>query len=105
MIDVIPATIVSEHILSSFSMSTILSFQGMQNKLDKYRGKDYMKKFCEYLREYTIKINFFKKKKMKLLTNEQHKSYKNATFCYICKEKFKEKYIKEKKYRKVRTHC
>ena len=30
-----------------------------------------MKKYCEYLREHTIKIISFKKKKMKLLTKEQ----------------------------------
>ena len=25
--------------------------------------------------------------------------------CYICKEKFESKYLKDKKYRKVREHC
>ena len=29
-----------------------------------------MKKFCEFLREHTMKIINFKKKKMKLLTKE-----------------------------------
>ena len=48
-------------------MSTTLSFQGIQNKLDKYRGKDYMKKFCEYLREYTMKVKFLKKKKNEII--------------------------------------
>ena len=42
---------------------------------------------------------------MKLLTNEQHKSYQNSKICYICKEKFKEKHAKDKKYCKVRDHC
>ena len=40
----------------------------------------------------------FKKKKMKLLTNEQQESYKNAKICYIYKEKFGDKYAKDKKY-------
>ena len=36
----------------------------MKNKHDVYRGKDCMKKFCEFLREHAIKIiNFIKKKK------------------------------------------
>ena len=34
-----------------------------------------MKRFCEYLRQHAIKINNFKKKKMKLLTNEQQYLY------------------------------
>ena len=33
---------------------------------------------------------------MKLLTNEQHKSYQNSKICYICKEKFKAKHTKDK---------
>ena len=42
---------------------------------------------------------------MKLLTKEQQESYKKAKNCYICKEKFQNKYLKDKKYRKVRNHC
>ena len=34
---------------------------------------------------------------MKLLTKQQQKSYQNAKICYICKEKFENKYEKEKK--------
>ena len=52
-----------------------------------------------------MEINNFRKKKLKLLTNEQQKSYKNARNCYICKEKIENKYVKDKKYRKVRSHC
>ena len=64
-----------------------------------------MKKFCEFLREHVVKIINFKKKKMKLLIKEQQDSYKNAKICYICKEKFENKYLKDKKYCKVRDHC
>ena len=42
---------------------------------------------------------------MKLLTNEQQKSYQNAKICYICKEKLKDKHAKNKKYCKVSNHC
>ena len=52
-----------------------------------------------------MKIINFKKKKMKLLTKEQQESYENAKIYYICKEKFENKYLKDKKYRKVRDHC
>ena len=42
---------------------------------------------------------------MELLINEQQNSYQNSKICYICKEKFKNKYVKDKKYRKVRDQC
>ena len=48
-----------------------------------------MKKFCEFLREYAMKIiNNSRKKIYKLLTKEQQESYENVKICYICKEKF-----------------
>ena len=37
---------------------------------------------------------------MKLLTNEQQKSYENSKICYICKQKYE-----DKKYCKARDHC
>ena len=43
------------------SGSTISSFISIENKHDVYRGKDCMKKFCEFLRRHAIKI-------LKLLT-------------------------------------
>ena len=44
-----------------------------------------------------MKIINFKKKNMKLLTKEQQESYKNEKICYICIEKFEDKYLKDKK--------
>ena len=38
---------------------------------------------------------------MKFLTKEQQQSYRNAKLCYACKEN---KYLKDKKYFKVRDH-
>ena len=64
-----------------------------------------MKKFCESLRQYAVKIISFKKKKMKLLTKKQQQSYENAKFCYICREKLKNKYLKDKKHRKAWDNC
>ena len=86
-------------------MSTISSFRSIQNKHDVYKGKDCMKIFFGSLREHAMKIINFKKKKMKVLTEEQQESYENAEICYIYKEKFENKYLKDKKYRKVRDHC
>ena len=47
-------TKVRKHISSGFSMSTIFSFRSIENKHDVYRGKDSMKRFCEYLRNEII---------------------------------------------------
>ena len=54
-------------------MSTISFFRSIKNKHDVYRGKDWIRKFCGYLREHVMKIIDIKKKEMKLLT----KSSKN----------------------------
>ena len=97
-------TKVSEHNPSGFSMPTISSFRSIENK-HVCRGKVCMKSFCEFLREHAMKIIFFLKKKMKLLTKKQHESYENAKICYICKEKFENKYLRDKKYCKIRDHC
>ena len=48
---------------SGFSMSTISSFGSIENKYDVWRGKDCMKKFCEFSRNHAIKIFNLKKKK------------------------------------------
>ena len=85
-------------------MSTIYSFRSIENKYDVYRGTDCMKTFLAFLREHAMKIINFRKK-MKLLTKEQQESYENSKICYICKEKFENKYLKDKKHRKVRNHC
>ena len=68
-------------------MSTTFSFRSLENNHHVYRGKDCMKKFCEFLREQAMKIINFKKKKMKLLTKEQQELHENAKICYISKEK------------------
>ena len=47
-------TKVSEHIPSGFSMCIISSFRSIENKHDVYRGKDCLKKFCEFLREHAM---------------------------------------------------
>ena len=54
-----------------------------------------MKKFCESLREREMKIINFKRKK-EVINNQQQKSYENAKICYIFKEKFENKYVKDK---------
>ena len=64
-----------------------------------------MKKFCQFLREHAMKIINFKEKKLNSLTKKQQESYDSAKICYICKEKFVNKYLRDKKYYKARDHC
>ena len=66
------------------------------DKHDICRGKDWIKMFCEYLREHAMKINLAKRK-IKLVTKKQQESWENAKICYICEEKFENKYLKYKK--------
>ena len=44
-----------------------------------------------------MKIINFKKKKMTLSITEQQESSENTKICYICKETFENKYVKDKK--------
>ena len=90
-------TKVRKYIPSGFSMSIISPFRSTENKHEIYRGKDCIKKFCKFLRDFAIKIVNFKKKKMKLLTKEQQESYENAKICYICEKKLENEYLKEKR--------
>ena len=61
---------VGEHISSGFSMSAVSSFKSLEKMHNVYRGKDYMKKFCEFSRGHTMEI-ILKIKKTKLLKKEQ----------------------------------
>ena len=67
-------------------MSTISSFENIENKHDVYRARDCMKKFFESLGEHVMKMTNFKQKKMKLLLKEQQVSRENLKICVICKE-------------------
>ena len=53
-------------------MSTISSFRSKENKHDVYKGKDYMKKFCESLRVHAKKIINFKIKKDEQKSSRNH---------------------------------
>ena len=74
---------------SGYSLFTNCSFDGAKNKLDCYREKNCMERFCKDLREHRMKIiNYEKKKKKKkmiLLTGEENKLYEEQKVCNICK--------------------
>ena len=76
-------------------MSTISSFKSIWNKHDAYGEKAWMKNFCDYITEQVIKIiNFF--------SWNHIKTQKSVIFV---RKKFENKYVKDKKYCKVRDHC
>ena len=57
-------------------MFTNCLFDAAKNKLDCYRGKDCVERFCEDLREHAkVIVNYEKKKEMIPLTDKEKKSY------------------------------
>ena len=95
-------TEINKHVPSGYSLFTYCSFDKTKNKLDYYRGKDFMKKFCKDLRENTTKITNYEKKKMIPLTTEEKIHYNEQEICYICKKEFDKS---DKKHYKLRDHC
>ena len=95
-------TEINKHVPSDYSLVTHCSFDKTKNKLDYYRGKDCMKKFCKDLREHATKIINYEKKKMIPLTKEEKIYHNEQEICYICKKKFDKS---DKKNYKVRDHC
>ena len=63
-----------------------------------------MKTCYECLKKHARRIINFKKKEMKLLTNELQESYYKAKICYVCGKKLEDKYANDKKHCKGRDH-
>ena len=57
-----PTTKMNKYIPFCYSLFTHCSFDATKNKLDCYKGKDYIKKFCKDLKEHAIKIINYDKK-------------------------------------------
>ena len=60
-------TKVSKHIPPGFAMSTISPFRSIEKELDGYRGKGFMKKFCEFLTQQAMEIINFRNKKNEII--------------------------------------
>ena len=95
-------TEINKHTPSGYSLFTHCSFDKSKNKLDHYRGKDCMKKFCKDLREHATKIINYEKKKTIPLTMKEKIHYNEQEVCYIYKKEFDKS---DKKNYKVRYHC
>ena len=92
-------TEINKHIPSGYSLFTHCSFDKSRNKLNYYRGKDCMKKFCKDLREHPTKIINYEMKKMTPLTTKEKIHYNEQEICYIYKKEFDKS---DKKNYKVR---
>ena len=81
-------TEINKHAPSGYLLFTHCSFDKSKNKLNHYRGKNCMKKFCKDLREHATKIINYEKKKMTPLTTKEKIHYNEQETCYICKKEF-----------------
>ena len=95
-------TKINKHTPSGYSIFTSCSFDKSRNKLNYYRGKDCMKKFCEDLKEHATRIINYEKNKIIPSTKEEKINYIDQQICYICKKEFDKS---DKKHHKVRDHC
>ena len=96
-------TKIDKHTPSGYSLFTECSFDVTKNKLNYYRGKDCMKRFCKDLKEHATKIINYEKKEMITLAVKESKSYHTQKVCYICKKGFSTD-DDNQKY-EVRDHC
>ena len=96
------------HEPSGCTLFTNCSFDKTKNKLNYYRGIDYIEVLCKKLKEHALEIiNYEKKKQMIRLSEEENKTYEEQDVRHICKKKFCLDENKENndKYRKVKDHC
>ena len=78
----------ARHEPSGWALYTRCLFDEKENKLNYYRGKDYIEKLCKKLNESEIEIIYLEKKERAPLTHEENSFYNKQEICYICKEKF-----------------
>ena len=68
---------INKHTPSGYSLFTHCSFDTAKNKLDFYRGKNCIKKFCLDLKENATKIINYEKKEIIPLTKNEEKKHNN----------------------------
>ena len=93
---------INKHTPSGYSLFTHCSFYKTKDKLDYYRGRDCMKKFCKDLRKHATKIINYEKKKMIPLKIKEEIHHNKQKICYICEKEFD---TNDKKHYKVKDHC
>ena len=104
-------TKINKHTPSGYLIFTSCSFDESKNKLNYYRGKDCMKRFCIDLKEHATRMINDEKKKIIPFTKEEKINYNDQKVCYICKKEFdtidttNSSSLERKKHHKVRDHC
>ena len=73
-------TKINKHTPSGYSIFISCLFDESKNKLNYYRDKDCMKKFCKDLKEHATRIINHEKKKIIPLTKEEKINYKIRKF-------------------------
>ena len=102
---------INKHKMCGYSMFTSCLFDEKNNKLDYYRGKDCLKRFCQDLQKHARSIIDFEKKDMIESTPEQQYRHDREKYCFICRKPFskdKDEDNNNDKGRnndKVRDHC
>ena len=79
-------------------MSLICSFDETKNRHKFYRRKDYIKRFCNDLKELAIEIINCEEKEMIPLKDKEITLYESQKVCHICKEKFCDDKNKKSEY-------
>ena len=80
-------TKINKHTPSGYSIFTSCSFDESKNKLNYYRGKDCMKKFCKDLKEHAARIINYEKKKIISLTKEEKINYNDQQIMLYMQER------------------
>ena len=86
-----------------YSLFTNCSFDAAKTRLDCYRGKENMEKFCKDLIKHAMRIVNYEKREIIPLTDEENKFYEEQKVCNICKKGFSTD--NDKKHHKIRDHC
>ena len=81
-------TQINKHEMSGYSLFTNCPFDEKNNKLDHYRGKDCLKRFCQDLKKQAKSIVDFGKKEMIKLTQEKQYKHDSRKYCFCVKNHF-----------------
>ena len=76
----------AKHTSSCCSLFSNCLFDATKNKLNHYRGKNCIERFCEDLRKHVMKIIIYEKKEMIPLTDKKTEFYEKQKACHICKK-------------------
>ena len=93
---------VTKHLPSGWCVYSKFTYGEVKDPLRLYRGKECLKKFCDYIRQEANRLyHMCPEKPMDPLTKKQWKKYNKASRCHISFKQFGD----SKKGPKVRDHC